>query len=393
MTNEVSPSLSYHYWMVCINGTSEDPVPSVLIKGTDFDPQKEISSEDDEGHTGTATTKISTYRSNASSSPQFKDKCRYQEGWEDILYLVIGSDDGSKQIDVTEVATGVNKFIFHENPNAPMEAAFATLFNGFNKTETDAYKYKEALLNTFKLSGSNSDAPTYEVQFASDFPLFHQTNLARVFPKVSTFPKSGNTKLYIAPLGTAYDELTDDMQFSCYEEWEMNVNKNVENKPCANDTFGTSTKVTGSREGDFSCTLPWNSRSKNLEYEFMGGDAELTTHTVTDEDIHKTIYLVMSGGKILRTSESNTIGTGESIVSSKTVDGVTIYTIDTGKPYQTIVKIPDVVLTNVNSPQSGSDAKTLDVESNIVDNGTDSFIEVTVQTGLSELHIANTTSP
>lgn len=389
MTHEVSPSLSYHYWLLCINGTATDPTPSVLIKGTDFDPQKEISNEDDEGHTGTATTKISTYRGEATSSPSFKDKCRYKEGYEDVLYLTIGSDDGEGNINKTTVQTGVYKYIFCENPSAPLEPAFATLTNGFAKTEKDAYKYKEALLNTFKLSGSNTDAPTYEVEFASDFPLFHQTNPARVFPKTSFYPKSGSVRLYIAPLGTAYADLTSDMEFSCYTDWEVNVNKNVESQPCAGDTFGTTTKVVGSREGDFSCTLPWNSRSKNLEYEFMGGDAELTTTTVTDEDVHKTIYIVMTNGHIYRTSTSDTTGTGESVVSSETIDSTTYYTIDTGKAYQTVFKLPDVVLTNVNSPQSGSDSKTLDVEADIVDNGVDSFIEVTVQTGLEDLHISN----
>lgn len=361
MTNEVSPSLSYHYWMMCINGTATNPEPSVLVRGTEFDPQKEISQEDDEGHMGTATTKISSYRSNATASPQYTDKCRYREGWEDALYLLIGSDDGDGEIDVEEVATGVNKFVFCENPEAPLEPAFATLFNGFNKTQNDAYQYNDALLNSFTLSGSNTDAPTYQVAFASDFPLFHQSNKARTFTNPSVFPKSGNVRLYIAPLGTTYANLTSNMEFSCYTDWEISIEKNVENQPCAGDTFGTSTKVVGSREGSFTCNLPWNSRSKNLEYEFMGGDALTSTTTVTDQDIHKTIYLVMTGGKI----------------------GSTNYN------YQTIFKIPDVVLTNVNSPQSGSDPKSLDVEANIVDNGSDSFVEVTVQTGLSSLHISN----
>lgn len=393
MTNEVSPSLSYHYWMLCVNGTATDPTPSILVRGTDFDPSKEITQEDDEGHTGSATVKIATYRSNATSSPTFQDKCRYQEGFEDILYLTIGSDDGTSDhdIDKTTVQSGVFQYVFSENPSSPLPAKFATLTNGFNKSTDgkDAYKYKNALLNTFKFSGTNTDAPTYEAGFMSDFPLFHQQNPARTFPQTSYFPKSGNTRLYIAPLGTSFTDLSSTMEFSCYENWEVNVNKNVENKPCAGDTFGTSTKVTGSREGDFSCTLPYNTRSANLEYEFMGGDTERTTTTVTDKDIHKTIYIVMTGGNIIRSSTSSTTSTGESLVKTITVGNTTTYLIDTGKQFQTIFKIPDVVLTNVNSPQSGSDAKTVDVEASIVDNNTDSFIHVTVQTGLEDLHISN----
>lgn len=393
MSQEVSPSLSYHYWLACINDpeSTSTPTPSVLIKGTDFDPQKEINREDDEGHTGTATVKISTYRSEATSTPSFKDKIRYKEGWEDILYLLTGSDDGSGNINKTEIATGVNKFIFSENPSNPQEPAFATLINGFAKTEKDAFLYLESLLNTFKYSGSNKDIPTYEVEFVSDYPHFRQDNPARVFPKKSIYPKASNVRLFIAPQGDYADlEAIGDYEYSCYEDWETNVNKNVEGKPCSGDEYGTSTKVTGTTEGDFSCNLPWNSKTKLLEYEYMGGDSELTTTTVTDEELHKTIWIVATGNKITRFSNSNTVGSGERIINTITEGNTTIYEIETGYNYQTIYKIPDVVVTNANSPQSGTDAKTLEFASDIVSNGVDPFIEVEVITGLSDLHISAT---
>ena len=390
MSNEVSPSLAYHYWMMCINNASSSNAPtvSVLIKGTDFDPKKEIGNEDDEGHTGTNTLKLSTYRSEATSEPSFKDRLRYKEGWEDILYLLTGSNNGSGGINKTTVATGVYKYIFSDNPNNPQEPAFATLFNGFNKTEDDAFLYLEALLNTFKMSGTNTEAPTYEVGFVSDFPHFNQDNIARVFPKKSVFPRAKGVRLFIAPQGTyANLEAISEYEYSCYEDWETNVNKNVEGKPCSSDEFGTSTKVTGVTEGDFSCNLPWNSKTKLLEYEYMGGDAEATT--VTDEELHKTVWIVMIGNNITRIASSNTLGAGETLVRTFTEGGSTKYEIDTGHKFQTIFKIPDVVLTNVNSPQSGTDAKTLEVASDIVSNGEDPFIEVEVVTGLSDLHISS----
>lgn len=393
MSNEVSPSLSYHYWMMCINDpNNDDPQVQVMVKGTDFDPKKEIGNEDDEGHTGTATTKISTYRSEATSTPSFKDRLRYKEGWEDILYLVAGSDDGNGNINKTQVAEGVFKYIFSDNPDNPQEPAFATLFNGFNKSPVnckDAYLYLQALLNTFKLSGSNTEAPSYEVEFVSDFPHFHQPNKARVFPKKSEYPKSRAVRLYIAPQGNYADlNAISDYEYSCYEDWEANVNKNVEGKPCSGNEFGTSTKVVGITEGDFNCNLPWNRKTRKLEYEFMGGNDSESTTTVTDEDIHKTVWIVMTGSKITRFSTSNTLETGETIINETTVEGATTYEIETPYNYQTIFKISDVVLTNVNSPQSGSDAKTLEVASDIVSNGEDPFIEVEVITGLSDLHIS-----
>ena len=399
MVNEVSPSLAYHYWMMCINNaeSDNDPQVQVMIKGTDFDPQKEIGNEDDEGHTGTATTKISTYRSEATSTPTWQDRVRYKEGWEDVLYLVTGSDDGEGKINKSVVAEGVNKFIFSENPHQPQEPAFATLFNGFNKSPKnckDAYLYLDALLNTFKLSGSNTEAPTYEVNFVSDFPHFHQPNKARTFPKKSVFPKSKGVRLFIAPQGvytgvTEGDNPIGAYEFSCYEDWETNINKNVEGKPCSGDVFGTSTKVTGLLEGDFSCNLPWNSKTRTLEYEFMGGDTSEDTTTVTDEDVHKTVWIVMEGGKITRWSNTNTVGDGETLVGEEVdEDGNKKYEIETKYNFRTIYKISDIVLTNVNSPQSGTDAKTLEVASDIVSNGEDPFIEVEVITGLSDLHFS-----
>lgn len=377
MVKETSPSLAYHYWLMCINkeGSNAQPTPNVLVKGTDFDPKKDIGREDDEGHTGTATTKISTYRKEATSTPSFKDKCRYKEGWEDVLYLLTGSDDGSGNINKTKIVDGVYKYVFSENPNSPKEPALATLINGFSKSENDAFLYLDALLNTFKLSGTNTEIPVYEIEFDSDFPHFHQQNPARVFPKKSIYPKAGSVRIYVAPQG-GYASLDDIRQYeySCYEDWEVNINKNVEGNPCSNDDFGTSTKVVGITEGDFKMKLPWNSKTKNLEYEFMGGDSDLSTTVVTDEETHKTVWIVMTGSEITYIDNS----------------GGTPVVTDTGKFYQTIFKLPDVVLTKVDSPQSGTDAKTLDVESDIVSNGIDPFVEIEVTTGLENLHISTT---
>ena len=49
----------------------------------------EIEMQDDEGHMGTATTKMSSYRKTATASPSYTDRTRYKEGWEDIWYLLL----------------------------------------------------------------------------------------------------------------------------------------------------------------------------------------------------------------------------------------------------------------------------------------------------------------
>ena len=372
---QVAPNLSYHFWGMNIRDFSSSTEPTsvgVFIRGSEFTHGKEIEMQDDEGHMGTATTKISTYRSKASASPSFTDRCRYKEGWEDIWLLLLGSGSHSDStpytIDKTTVTTGVYKYVYSIDVAQPNVPYFCTLFNGFGKTSADAYKYEDCLLSEFELSGSNEEAPTYTATFSSNYPKFNQTNPVRSYPTTTEFPKSANVDIYIAPklsegeyvIGTAGsgEVSIDSYKYGCYQDWSLNVNMNVDNQPCTSDTFGTSTKVQGNREGSFSITLPWTEDTKGLEYKFMGGATDSTSVT-TDND-EKTVWIVMTGSTISSTYK-----------------------------YQTIIKIPSIVMTAVDSPQSGSDAKTLQLEGNIEEDGANSFITTEIQTDLSALHIAS----
>lgn len=366
MVREVAPNLSYHYWGLGIRGLklNEEASPLVLVRGSEFNHEREIEMEDDEGHMGTATTRMSSYRTKASANPSFTDKCRYTEGWEDMWLLLLGSAVGeNKAIRKTAVtgATGVFDYLFKVNVANPEDPYFATLYNGFAKTSNDAYKYEDALLSEFEVSGSNEEAPTYTATFATNYPKFHQNNPARVFPDKTVFPKSADVRIYIAPQGK-YETLEDISQYEypCYLEWSFNVNNNIESVPCSGDAFGESTKVLGNREGEVNITVPWTSATKHLEYEYQGGSAD--SDTVTAENDLKTVWIVMTGGAIG----------------------------DTGKKYQTIIKIPQIVMTSVVSEQSGSDAKQIELTGNIEENGVDSFIETVITTDLSDLHIDNT---
>lgn len=361
---ESAPNLSYHYWFLGIIGKNlkEEADPLVLVRGSEFDPSKEITQEDDEGHTGTATTIMSSFRNSASSNPSFSDKCRYKEGWEDIWLLLLGSADvSSGAIRKRTVSDGVFEYTFAVNPANPADPFFCTLYNGFAKSEEgDTFKYENCLLNELEVSGSNEDAATYTASFASNFPKFRQPNIARTIPKKTIFPKSPDVNIYIAPEGdyTSLDDIKD-YAYPCYIDWSFDVNNNVESQPCSSDEFGDSTKVLGNREATLSITLPWNDKTKKLEYKYMGG-SESATNVSTENDV-KTVWIVMKGGKINSTAD-----------------------------YQTIIKIPSVVLTNADSPQSGSDAKQLSLEGKIEDNGMSSFIETVITTDLEDLHIDNT---
>ena len=365
MVREVAPNLSYHYWGLCIRGLEleEEASPLVLVRGSEFNHEREISMEDDEGHMGTATTRMSSYRTTASATQSFTDKCRYNEGWEDMWLLLLGSDDGQGSHDIRKetVTTGVYKYTFKVNVDNPQDPYFATLYNGFAKTEDDAYKYEDALLSEFEVSGSNEDAPTYTSTFATNYPKVNQTNPARVFPNKTSFPKSADVRIYIAPQGD-YASIQDISQYEypCYLEWSFSVNNNIESVPCSGDAFGESTKVLGNREGEISITVPWTNATKHLEKEFETGSVDGTT--VTTENDLRTVWIVMSHG---------TIG-------------------ETENKYQTIIKIPQIVMTSVFSEQSGSDSKQIELQGNIEESGSKSFIETEIITDLEDLHIDDT---
>lgn len=373
MVREVAPNLSYHYWFLGVRGIDldEESDPLILVRGSEYNHEREIEMQDDEGHMGTATTKISTYRSKASANPSYTDVCRYKEGWEDIWLLLLGSAKGGSGDDKKDIlkeevagATGVYKYTFKVNVDAPQDPYFATLYNGFAKDPTgDTYKYENSLLGEFELSGSNEEAPTYTATFASNYPKVNQPNIARTFPATTIFPKSADVRIFIAPVDTADARMTE-FEYPCYLDWSVSVNNNLETVPCSGDEFGESTKVLGNREGNVNITVPWTSATRHLEKVFETGLADGTVVT-TENDVKK-IWIVMEG---------NTIG-------------------ETNQKYTTTIKIPRVVITSAYSEQSGTDAKQIELEGDIEESGTASFIETEIITDLSDLHIDNTaTSP
>ena len=372
MVREVAPNLSYHYWFLGVRGVGldEEPDPLVLVRGSEYNHEREITMEDDEGHMGTATTRMSSYRTSATANPSYTDKCRYKEGWEDIWLLLLGSDDGLGEHDIRKetVTTGVYKYTFKVNVDQPQDPYFASLLNGFAKTDDDAYLYENALLGEFECSGSNEEAPTYTATFSTNYPKVNQPNVARNIPAKTIFPKSADVRVYIAPQGNYQIDNPSGAnyigayEYPCYLEWSFNVNNNLESVPCSGDAFGESTKVLGNREGTVSITVPWTNDTKHLEKVFEVGDdgsGGTTRDTVTTENDVKTIWFVM---------ENTTIGS-------------------TAYKYKTIIKIPQVVITSAYSEQSGSDAKQIVLEGNIEESGISSFIETEIITDLEDLHI------
>ena len=367
MVNQVSPSLKYHSWHVGVrNQLSDEEAPAlVMVRGSEFNHNKEKKFEEDKGHMGTSSTVIGKYASEATSEPEFTDMCRYCEGWEDIWLLALGSDDGEGAIRKTVLTEGVYKYDYGINIAKPQDPYFCTLYNGISVSENDGWKYEDSLLNSLEVKGSNTDAPSYTAKFVSNFPRFRQPNPSNIIPSTTIFPKPSNVSIFMAPVGNYTAETIKPYKFACYKEWDFQLNMNVESDPCSDDEFGTTTKVQGELDGSFSMTIPWKQNTKNIEYNFATGSEDTSLTTVTSENYERTVWILMENGAI----------------------GNTDYN------YSTLIKVPLMLVTAADSPQSGTDAKSIEISGDIVQSSFASIVEASITTSLSDLHVStvNTT--
>jgi len=357
----IAPNLAYHYWMLGIKpvGKTDPESPLVMIRGSEFEPEKEIEHEDDIGHTGTSTTKMDSYRKKATSKPKFEDKARYGEGWEDYWYLLFG--DATTPVPAVAGATKAKKFTFQADPADPKELPFATLYNGYGKTIDDAYVYDNCLLNELELKFKNDEPMSVNPSFVSDYPEFNQPNPTRVMPSKKVMIQSGQTILYYAPTNVTLTEVNKaQYAYPCFLEGSLKLNNNIESEPCGGDEFGKDTKTMGERESDGGFKLPWTEDTKFIEAEYQSGSANGTK--VSPNTLRKQVMFESIGPVI------------------ETVSEVPVH-------YMTRIKIPEVTITKCDSPQSGDKAKDLDVEFKINDNGLESILTVDIITELLGLHI------
>jgi len=382
----IAPNASWHYVMGAIKGASlsEDKYarPLIGIRQTDFEDGNEIETETDEGHTGVSNLDMGSYRTTAESSPSWEDKFRYGEFLEDIFYLLLGHNTETQHGD-TE---GVSDYHFELPANNDAELPVATIYNGFQKTSNDARVFNNALLNELEINFSADDAPTVSPTFVSDYNNFNLVNPTRSFPEVSYFAKAVHTQVYVGAVGATAEEMLA-VPIDCFTEASLTINHNAESQSCHADAFGKNTKIMGARETEGSITMPWVDGTKYFETEYEAFNKY--GHNVSEEITHKQVWFRAYGGEIVRYSTTNTLATGERIISSKTVDETTTYTIGTGIPFETLIKCPECEITNVESPKSGDEAKDLTMEFKVLEKPTQSYITVDMVSFANALHIDN----
>ena len=380
----IAPNASYHYVKM---GIKDETLASdkyardlVSIRQTSFEDGNEIETETDEGHTGVSNLDMGSYRTTAESAPSWEDKFRYGEGLEDLFYLLLGT----YTVTAKSGATDVYDYHFEMPPNVDKELPLATIYNGFAKTETDGRAFNNALLNELEINFSADDAPTISPTFVSDYNNFNLANPTRSFPTTSYFAKAVHTQVYVGAVGATAEEMLQ-LPIDCFTEASLTINHNAESQSCHADEFGKNTKIMGAREAEGSITMPWVDGTKLFEPEYEAFNKY--GHVVSEEITHKQVWFRAYGGSIIRCSTSNTIGTGEKIIETVAVDNTTYYKIDTGVPFETLIKCPDCELTNVESPKSGDEAKDLTMEFKVLEKPEQSYLTVDMTTFLENLHI------
>lgn len=381
----IAPNASHHYTVMGIKDEELEKTqlaqPLVGVRQTDFEDGNEIETETDEGHTGVSNLDMGSFRKSAESSPSWEDGLRYGQGFEDYMYLLLGTDE------ITSVATGVYEHVFYMPPNVDKDLPVATVYHGFSKTKTDARIFNNAMLNECEVTLSGEDLPKINPTFIADYNIVNCINPTRNFLEdhLARTVMAPHTSVYIGEVGETLEEMLARDPIDCFTEASWNVNNNAESQSCHADTFGVNTKTMGARELTGSIGMPWVDGTKYFETEYEC--YEKYGHIVSELITQKQVVYKCEGGDIIRTSTSNTTGTGEKIIKEVTVDNVTTYYISTGKAYKTIFIFPVVEVTNVTSTKSGSDAKDLTFEWKGIEQPTQSFMTVRMTTDLPTCHI------
>ena len=398
----LAPNASYHHTEIGIkNDTMEKTklaCPLIGIRQTGFEDGNEIETETDEGHTGVANLDMGSFRKTAESSPNWEDGCRYGQGFEDYMYLLLGTDE----ITPDNSVAGLYKHVFTMPPATEKDLPVATIYHGFQKTNTDARIFNNAMMNEFEFTMSADDLPKCNPTFISDYNIVNVINPTRhlLEDHLARTVMAAHTSVYIGPLtATEIYDGTGEMEgkmipIDCFTEASFTVNQNAESQSCHGDEFGVNTKTMGARETTGSITMPWVDGTKYFETEYECYNKY--GHIVSTEITQKQIWYVCEGGSIKVERDSSTLGTGETLVDTIVTDEgteneKTTYIIDTGVPYKTLIKFPVAEATNVTSTKSGNEAKELTYEWKCIEQPSQSYMTVEMTTDLAECHIDKTT--
>ena len=360
----------YHNWLLQLKPAGNDgtypsyPVGGgILARGTDFEPNDEITTEDWEGHTGGESLVISSDRTGANSAPQYKHKAIIGECLEEYFYMALASHDSPTA--AISGASTAKKWKFYKDNTVAKELPPATLINQYAATLKDAIVYDNALMNELTIE-VGSDGWSVTPSFNSDYPIGNQSNQARTVAASAFKLPNKNAKMYIAPPDvTLTDSNKSDYEYDCLLSSSLTIRNNLEAAECVNNPFGKSAVDKGDFEIEGSAEIKWNPLAAFLEDEYKYGAAHGVY--VTENNLFKQVLIECQGSVI------ETVGSGSSAVDV---------------PASLSIHIPYVEITGADpGTLSGNEKKTLNVSYNLRANASVSHpIEVTIVNALSSLH-------
>lgn len=369
-----SESGTFNYLGIGLKGDELDDEhyarPSKNIIQTDADDAPNIETETDEGHTGTSTMKVATFRKTADAAPTWTQKLRWSAGLEEIVFsalpnhtveqvLVPAKGNPEKQVPYYKHSFDLTPVTFDEDGNeVTVDVPLLTLYMAFAKYMNDTRVMNDAALNSLSLEMPAEDDPTLSPTFASNYPNPDTINILRMFRtnirSRTASPNSG--RVFMGR--TNVSELEDMTEIECYINAGFELNNNMENVPCHSPVFGKTIKTLGERELTGSIEFPRTEITRYLqsEYEVFERCEKITSgdyvsaHIVSEQNIERQIWYLVEGGEI------------------PYLDYTELDEEDIPKQYNTgikrrcLFKFPIVNFTSMTHPRSGADAVNITAE-------------------------------
>ena len=334
---------SFHYWSIALKEkdgqTGEYPsVPvrgGIMARGSAFEGEPSVEMSDWEGHTGSKSIVLASDRTSASAEPQWEQKAMFGEFFEDGWYMLLGSQE-KKEVTLDDDSK-VYEWKFYQDLINPTGLPIATIINGYGAVENDAITYDDAKMSELAFEIAD-DGINLTYTFGSNAPILNQANPVRTVGQSLSKLGVQNIHIYIADFGTDLTELTEEQLAK---------------------KFGKALKDEGKFENDGELEIQWNEKSQHLIDKWYTGvnDGDV----ITEDNYFAEILITGTNRKL-----------GE-------LDGEDVYE-------SFAMYLPKVEITKAWSDLSGDETKTINIEYNLVGNGTVSPVNIDILSQLEDLH-------
>ena len=359
---------SFHYWSIALKekDTQTGEYPSVpvrggiMARGSAFQGEPSMESDDWEAHDGSKSIVLASDRTQVSAEPQWEQKAMFGEFFEDGWYMLLGSQE-KKEVTLDDNSK-VYEWKFYQDLVNPQELPLATIINGYSAVENDAVTYDNAKMSELEYEISN-DGINLTYTFGSNAPILNQANPVRTVGQSLSKLGVQNIHIYIGDFGVGLNELTEQQlatyDYGCVVSSTNSFNTNLEDFLCLGTPFGKGIKDEGKFENDGELEIQWNPLSQHLIDKWYTGVNDGTT--VTEDNYFAEILITGTNRKL-----------GE-------LDGEDVY--ESFSMY-----LPKVEITNAWSDMSGDETKTINIEYQLVNNGSVSPVNIDIVSQLEDLH-------